>query len=114
MSVLTGSIRAADKLCRAKAVDTDICQWCQEGRQTAHHLWWECLHFECARAPFLRKHNDLRDKVHREHPRHLPELDCIIDVAAWRCCGLVAETSRAVPNYVDAMSQHRGVGVTPP
>ena len=53
MSILNGSVHAADKFHRVGAADSNLCQWCHDGRQTFSHLWWGCFHFNAIRSPFL-------------------------------------------------------------
>ena len=72
MSVITGSIRATDTLYRPGATNTDTCQACWNGRQTAG--------YEETRRPLLAKHHKLRDGLSARHPRHLRELDMAIDL----------------------------------
>ena len=103
MSILTGSIRAADKLFRAGEVDTDVCGLCGAARQTSHHIFWECPHFFEKRKPFLRNHNAIRDRLSAAviGRSARSEFDLITGTAAWRRCGIAGETSEVFQARAD-------------
>ena len=96
MSIITGSIRAGDKRHQAEEIESDICEFCNSARQTAEHLFWECPHFADIRAPFLTKGRRIREALGLQDPGAYPEFNAITGCAAWKFCGIAAETLGAI------------------
>ena len=99
MSIITGSIRAGDKRHQAHEIESDMCGFCNSGRQTAEHLFWECPWFADIRSLFLTRGRKIREALFMVNPGAYAEFNTITGCAAWRCCGIAAETLGAINEY---------------
>jgi hypothetical protein len=54
VTIVSGSLRARDRLKAAKLVDDDVCQ--DDGdRHTTHHILWKCVRFADTRRKYIEK-----------------------------------------------------------
>ena len=100
-SVVTGSIRAADKQYAAGELQSDWCQLCGAARQTASHLFHQCPHYDGACKPFIEKLERIRNDVASTGAHLLAHFDILIASPAWRCCGICNESGSAIADRND-------------
>ena len=89
VSVISGSVRAGDRLHAAGLVASDSCECCG-CRHTTKHLWWECSRFKYVRREYTDYINRVQAAAHKHGNSVGQHIDDIIQNNAFIHTGVVA------------------------
>ena len=91
LTILSGSIRAPDRLHAAKMAETDVCNHpeCNGARCTTEHIFWDCAHHTEIRNKYLTHLKEYIKKVNTKTPHLIPDLEASMTQACFRFCGLL-------------------------
>ena len=100
-SVITGSIRAGDRLHAADMIDTDKCPHCNDGtRHTTKHMFWSCeRHRKCREKAVKEMHNIFNNTAQKHGPMARQHLADVLENNAFQHAGICPEDTKALAKH---------------
>jgi exonuclease III len=92
-AVISGSMRAPNRLHKAGLKEDARCPFCPAERATLDHLIWECDTWKDERAPFLDLLHNYREKHCLQDPRRNEEFTRLLSLPCVRNCGILPEST---------------------
>ncbi len=88
-AIVTGSIRCADRLFKAKIVPDPTCMYCPPEIETADHLLWQCPRWHHIRMPYINAMREYITHVARQSAARAQELRDMMRLPCFRNCGVI-------------------------
>ncbi len=89
LAIVTGSIRCADRLVKAKLISDAECIDCPPEVETADHLLWGCPRWHHIRMPYVHAIMEYIARVGRTSAARAQELRDMLRLPCFRNCGVV-------------------------